>query len=143
MRLKEGKVPTETEIADIRQLVNYRNIVVDKKASTLFLRKTGHDHGPGRGGKGYAADKTAELFKKRGIKNGIIALAGDICVMGHRQDGRPWRIGVQHPREKDKTLAVLDLSDKSISTSGDYERFLIVGKEAVSSYHRPPDRETF
>ncbi len=124
MRLKEGKIPTDREIARIRPLVNYRNIEVDRKASTIFLKKPGMimDFG---GMKGYTADRAADVIRKRGITNAIIAVAGDIWVMGHREDGKPWKIGVQHPREKDKTLAVLDLSDKYISTSGDYERFVI------------------
>ncbi|HTP05593.1 MAG TPA: FAD:protein FMN transferase [Nitrospirota bacterium] len=132
MRLKEGKTPTDGEIARVRPLVNYRNIVIDKKASTIFLKKPGMimDFG---GMKGYTADRVADLFKKRGIDNAIIAVAGDIWVLGHREDGKPWRIGVQHPREHDKTLAVLDLSDKYISTSGDYERFVI--KENKRYHH--------
>ncbi len=128
MRLKEGRVPTDAEIARIRPLVNYRNIAIDKKASTIFLKKPDMilDFG---GMKGYTADRVRDLFQKRGIKNAVIAVAGDIWVMGHREDGKPWRIGVQHPRQKDKVLAVLDLSDKYISTSGDYERFFIVHKK--------------
>lgn len=124
MRLKEGKIPTDEEIARIRPLVDYRNIVVDRKASTIFLKKTGMimDFG---GMKGYMVDRTADVIKKRGITSAIIAVAGDIWVLGRREDGKPWRIGVQHPRLHDKTLAVLDLSDKYISTSGDYERFVI------------------
>jgi len=124
MRLKEGSVPTDKEIAKVRTLVDYRNIVVDRKVSTLFLKKPGMIMDLG-GMKGYLADRVADLMKKRGIKNAIIALAGDIWVLGRRDDGTPWRIGVQHPREHDKTLAVLEFSDKYISTSGDYERFVI------------------
>ncbi len=132
MRLKEGKTPTDAEIARVRPLVNYQNIVIDKKASTIFLKKPGMimDFG---GMKGYIADRVAYLFKKRGINNAIIAVAGDIWVLGHREDGKPWRIGVQHPRDHDKTLTVLDLSDKYISTSGDYERFVI--KENKRYHH--------
>ena len=138
MQLKKGTVPTDIEIDRIRPLVNYRNIVIDKKASTIFLKKTGMimDFG---GMKGYAADRVAGLIRERGIKNAIIAVAGDIWVLGHRKDGKPWRIGVQHPREKDKTLTVLDLSDKYISTSGDYERFVIREKKR---YHHIIDPRT-
>ena len=138
MRLKEGKVPTDEEIAKIKPLVNYRNIIIDKKASTIFLKKPGMimDFG---GMKGYMADRVADLFRKRGIANAIIAVAGDIWVLGHREDGSPWRIGVQHPREHDKTLTVLELSDKYISTSGDYERFVIREKKR---YHHIIDPRT-
>jgi len=138
MRLKEGTVPTDAEIARVRPLVNYRNIIIDKKASTIFLKKSGMimDFG---GMKGYIADRVADVIKKRGINNAIIAVAGDIWVLGHREDGQPWRIGVQHPREHDKTLTVLDLSDKYISTSGDYERFVIREKKR---YHHIIDPRT-
>jgi thiamine biosynthesis lipoprotein len=138
MRLKEGKVPTDAEIAKIKPLVNYRQIAIDKAASTIFLKKPGMimDFG---GMKGYTADRVAELFRKRGITNAIIAVAGDIWVLGRREDGSPWRIGVQHPREHDKTLTVLELSDKYISTSGDYERFVIREKKR---YHHIIDPRT-
>ncbi len=138
MRLKEGKVPADDEIARVRPLVNFRNIVVDRKASTIFLKKTGMimDFG---GMKGYMADRVADLFRKRGIRNAVIAVAGDIWALGRREDGSPWRIGVQHPREHDKTLTVLELSDKYVSTSGDYERFVIREKKR---YHHIIDPRT-
>lgn len=138
MRLKEGRIPTDSEIARIRALVDYRNIVIDKKASTIFLKNPGMivDFG---GMKGYMTDRVADLMKKRGINNAIIAVAGDIWVMGHREDGTPWRIGVQHPRDHDKILTVLELSDKYISTSGDYERFTIKEKKR---YHHIIDPRT-
>ena len=138
MRLKEGKVPTDGEIAGVRRLVNYRNIIVDKKASTIFLRREGMIMDLG-GMKGYIADQVADLFKRRGITNALIALAGDIWALGHREDGKPWRIGVQHPREKDRTLAVLELSDRYVCTSGDYERFVIREKKR---YHHIIDPRT-
>jgi len=128
MRLKEGKGPSDEEIAAVRPLVNYRNIVVDRAASTLFLKKKGMIMDLG-GMKGFIADRVADLMKRRGIQNALIALAGDIWALGHREGGGPWRIGVQHPREKDKTLTVLELSDKYVCTSGDYERFVIREKK--------------
>ncbi|MDA8099597.1 MAG: FAD:protein FMN transferase [Nitrospiraceae bacterium] len=138
MKLKENQIPTDAEIGRIRKLVDYRNIVADRKASTLFLKKKGMilDFG---GMKGYIADRVAEVVKKRRITNALIALAGDIWALGKREDGTPWRIGVQHPREKDKVLTVLELSDKYVSTSGDYERFVIREKKR---YHHIIDPRT-
>jgi len=138
MRLRNGAPPSDEEIRRVRQLVDYRNILIDEKASTLYLAKRGMIMDLG-GMKGYLADRVADLFRKRGIANAVIALAGDIWVMGRREDGSPWRIGVQHPREKDKIIAVLDLSDKYISTSGDYERYVIKEKKR---YHHIIDPRT-
>jgi thiamine biosynthesis lipoprotein len=138
MRLKEGAVPTDKEIAGVRPLVNYRNIVVDRKASTLFLKKQGMIMDLG-GMKGYIADRAAAVLRQRGANNALIALAGDIWALGLREDGKPWRIGVQHPRDQDKTITVLELSDKYICTSGDYERFVIREKKR---YHHIIDPRT-
>jgi len=138
MRLKEGKVPSEEELKNVLRLVDYRNIIIDEKASTIFLKRPGMIMDLG-GMKGYIADKVADLFKRQGIRNAVIALAGDIWALGHREDGKPWRIGVQHPRDKEKTLAVLELSDRYVCTSGDYERFVISGKKR---YHHIIDPRT-
>lgn len=139
MRLKEGTTPTDREIAEVRQRVGYRNVVIDKKASTVFLKRRNMILDLGGVAKGFVADAVAVLLEQRGIRNGIVALAGDIRVLGLRDDGLAWRIGVQHPRDPEQTLTVLELSDKSISTSGDYERFTIVqGKR----YHHIIDPRT-
>lgn len=139
MRLKEGRVPADEEIARVRQRVNYRNIVIDRKEGTLFLRKPNMVMDFGGVAKGYAADRAVDVLRKKGINDAIIAIAGDIRLIGRRADGKPWRVGVQHPREKGKTLAVLDLTDTYISTSGDYERYTIVQKKR---YHHIIDPRT-
>ncbi|MEK6742070.1 MAG: FAD:protein FMN transferase [Nitrospirota bacterium] len=138
MRLKEGKIPSDEEISRVRPRVNFRNISINKKDSTIFLKRSGMIMDLG-GMKGYIADQVAGLIKRRGITNALIALAGDIWALGHREDGKPWRIGVQHPREKDRTLAVLELSDQYVCTSGDYERFIIKEKKR---YHHIIDPRT-
>jgi len=139
MRLKEGRVPTDAEIANVLPLVNYRNVVVDRKTSTVFLRKRGMILDVGGSAKGYAADRVRELFLQSGVQNAVIAVAGDIWALGSREDGNPWRIGVQHPRDKNRVLTVLELRDRYISTSGDYERFVIQGKKR---YHHIIDPRT-
>jgi thiamine biosynthesis lipoprotein len=139
MHLRDGNVPTDEEIAGVLSRVNYRDVAVDKKKSTIFLKRSGMILDFGGVAKGYAADRAAAVLRSRGIENGIVSVAGDIRAMGRRDDGAPWRIGIQHPRDPKKTLAALDLSDRSISTSGDYERFRIVGKKR---YHHIIDPRT-
>jgi thiamine biosynthesis lipoprotein len=139
MRLKEGTVPSEKEIRAVLPRVNYKDILIDKKGPTIFLTKKGMIMDLGGCAKGYAADRAAEVLKKQGIMNALVAVAGDIRAMGKREDGKPWRIGVQHPREAGRLLTTLDLSDKSISTSGDYERFKIIKEKR---YHHIIDPRT-
>lgn len=139
MKLQEGATPTSGEIAGVRKKVGYQKLVINKDASTIFLTQPGMIMDFGGIAKGYAADRAAAVLRQRGINNALVAIAGDIRAMGRRADGTPWRIGVQHPREHDKTLTVLELSDQSISTSGDYERFTILKNKR---YHHILDPRT-
>ncbi len=77
--------------------------------------------------KGYALDRAAELLRNRGIHNALINIGGNILALGRHGD-RPWRVGIQHPR-KSGALATLDLNDgEAIGTSGDYQRYFMLGK---------------
>ena len=63
---------------------------------------------------------------KQGIRNALINIGGNILALGQHGD-RPWRVGIQHPR-KSGALATLDLHDgEAIGTSGDYQRYFMVG----------------
>jgi thiamine biosynthesis lipoprotein len=77
--------------------------------------------------KGYALDRAAEMLRKQGIRNALINIGGNILALGQHGD-RPWRVGIQHPR-KSGALATLDLHDgEAIGTSGDYQRYFMLGK---------------
>ena len=73
-----------------------------------------------------------EVLRRAGVKNASVNAGGDIRLIGDRR-GRPWRIGIQHPRDAEKVLATLSLQDTSVVTSGDYERFFI--KDGVRYHH--------
>lgn len=76
--------------------------------------------------KGYALDRAAELLRKQGIRNALINIGGNVMALG-QHGKRPWRVGIQHPR-KSGALASLDLHDgEAIGTSGDYQRYFMVG----------------
>jgi thiamine biosynthesis lipoprotein len=76
--------------------------------------------------KGYALDRAADLLRKQGIHNALINIGGNIIALG--QPGkRAWRVGIQHPR-KSGALAALELHDgEAIGTSGDYQRYFMLG----------------
>ncbi len=71
--------------------------------------------------KGYIIDKAAEYALKKGVVYGFINAGGDIRLLGDFPKNE--RIGIQHPRERNKVIAVLGLKEGAIVTSGDYERF--------------------
>lgn len=123
---KQKKIPSREAIAAVMDLVGYRHIVVDAAASTVYLDKKGVQIDLGGIIKGYAADRAAAVLREHGIKDGIVAVAGDIRLFGRQPDGRPWNIGIQHPRAADDDtalLATLHLDGGAISTSGDYQRY--------------------
>lgn len=123
---KQKKVPARESIDAAMDLVGYRHIVVDPGASTVYLDKKGVQIDLGGIIKGYAADRAAVVLRENGIEDGIIAVAGDIRLFGRQPDGRPWNIGIQHPRSADDEtalLATLHLDGGAISTSGDYQRY--------------------
>ena len=126
------RIPTSEELKEKLPLVNYKYIEIDEVKKTVFLKKPGMAIGLGAIAKGYAVDRAMQVLVNSGIKNAIVKAGGDMRVQG-TDDGKPWEIGIKHPRNKDKLLASLPLSNISISTSGDYERFFI--KDGVLYHH--------
>ncbi len=128
----KNRVPADEELKKRLPLINFRNIELGEKETTVFLKKKGMAIGLGAIAKGYAVDMAMKKIAGLGIKNAIVKAGGDMRVQG-TDDGGPWEIGIRHPRERDKLLAELPLSNISISTSGDYERFFI--KDGVLYHH--------
>lgn len=72
--------------------------------------------------KGYALDRAAAYLRQQGVKNALINIGGNIIALGQHGD-KPWRVGIQHPRQPG-AIAALDLPDGwAIGTSGDYQRY--------------------
>jgi FAD:protein FMN transferase len=72
--------------------------------------------------KGYAVDRAVELLRRAGVTNASVNAGGDLRLLGSRGE-RPWRIGIRHPRSADELLTTLEVSDRAVVTSGDYERY--------------------
>lgn len=126
------RVPTPEEVRERLPLVNYKNIILDNEEKKVFLKNSGMNIGLGAIAKGFAVDKAMQVLAKRGIKDAIVRAGGDMRVQG-TSEGSPWEIGIKHPRNKELLLAKLPLTNISISTSGDYERFFI--KDGVLYHH--------
>lgn len=129
-------MPDKNVIKEKLKATGYKNIVLDREQSTVFLKKKGMQIDLGGIIKGYIADKVADVLKKNGIKAGIVSAAGDIKTFGTKPDGSLWKVGIKNPRQKgdnNEIIAVVDLSDMAISTSGDYEKFFI--KDGIRYHH--------
>jgi thiamine biosynthesis lipoprotein len=86
--------------------------------------------------KGYAVDRAIDIIRQCGIGKAMVSAGGDSRILGDRV-GRPWIIGIQHPRNPEDIVLRLPLSDSAISTSGDYERFFIENGKRVHHIINP------
>jgi FAD:protein FMN transferase len=122
---KDDTIPDRGEVLKRLPLINYRDLFVDDRAGTAFLKRKGMRVNLGGIGKGYATDRAAAILRARGLRDFMIQAGGDLYAAGRRGD-RPWRVGIRDPRgPADRSFAALDLSDSTFSTSGDYERFFM------------------
>ena len=139
---EKGHIPPNKEIDRLLPAVSYKNIVISKsvdpkKPSTVFLKNTQTQIDLGAIGKGYAVDKALEIIKKFGIDNACVNLGGNIYVLGASAGKNTWKIGVQHPRNKDEILGYLELKNEATATSGDYERFFEIKGKRYSHIINP------
>jgi thiamine biosynthesis lipoprotein len=80
--------------------------------------------------KGYAVDEALKVIENLGIEHALIAAAGDISTLGTKPSGEPWSIALVNPDDTSQTLATFQFADKSVSTSGNYERYFSPDKKA-------------
>lgn len=123
--LPEAKVPTEKEIDEKLKSVGYEDLQLNEKDNSIFLKKEGMIIDLGAIAKGYTADAVAEVLREEGVSSAIINLGGNVLALGTRPDGLPWNIGVQNPFDaRGQILGTIEVKDKSVVTSGIYERFI-------------------
>jgi thiamine biosynthesis lipoprotein len=123
---REVVLPDEKTIKDLLKLVNYNDIFINEKDTTVFLPTKGMSIDLGGIAKGYAVDRASAVLKKLGITNFIIKAGGDIYVSGTKEENTLWKVGIKDPRHSNDIIAKFDLKDYAVSTSGDYERFKII-----------------
>ncbi|MFZ5868717.1 MAG: FAD:protein FMN transferase [Thermodesulfobacteriota bacterium] len=135
----EPRLPTQAEIDSALSKVGWKHVRVDRSASTVDLPESGMSLDLGGIAKGYALNRAAAVLKEMGIRSALVNAGGDIIAIGEKSSGRPWRIGVQDPRDQKGILAVVELKDRAIVTSGDYERVFFINDER---YHHILDPKT-
>jgi thiamine biosynthesis lipoprotein len=87
---------------------------------------------------GYAVDLAIDTLRRWGIRDALVNVSGDIFALGHAPDGSPWRIGVRSPFEPGSVIAEVEITDRAIATSGDYEQFFM---HRGQRYHHLMDPE--
>jgi len=126
---KSPRVPGKEQIAGCLKDVDYRHLEI--RDGRLIKHKNSVKIDLGAIAKGYAVGEAVKVLKNAGIKSALIDAGGDIYALG-KLNGKDWKVGIRKPRG-DGMLGVLDATDISMATSGDYERFFM--ENGVRSHH--------
>jgi len=126
-----AQMPSKEAIKKSVAKVGYKDIVVDPKNSTVFLKNKGMKIGFGAIGKGYAADKAKKLLISNGVSGGIINASGDINSWGSKPSGSSWQVAITNPLNKNKAFAMLPIKD-AVVTSGNYEKYVTFNSRRYS-----------
>lgn len=125
-------LPSAAEALQSVHLIDYRNIVLDPENQTVFLKEKGMRIGFGGIGKGYAAEMAKRKLIDHNVKSGIINASGDLACWGLQPNGKQWTIGIVNPDQPDSIFSYLEISGKAVATSGNYEKFILIGGKKYS-----------
>lgn len=136
---KDARVPAPSEIKSAIKKVNYKWIKLNEKENSVTLLKEGMKLDLGGIAKGYAADEIRKIIQE-GSSSAYINLGGNVLVVGTKPDGTLWNIGIQDPRKnRGRVMASIKTGDKTIVTSGNYERYF---EKEGKLYHHILDPDT-
>jgi thiamine biosynthesis lipoprotein len=127
---ESDRPPSEAEIEQARKRVGpgrLRILAAGKQNRMVVLPPGGVQLDLGAIAKGYAVDRVRAMLRERGVSSALVVLGGDIGAFGDK-DGRPWRIGIQHPRDDRAVWGTVDGSGElRVSTSGNYRQPIAIG----------------
>lgn len=118
---EDPKVPDDADIQKVLPLCSSDGVTIDGQDITLPSDDIQFD--VGAIAKGYIADRLKDFLVKKGVNSAIINLGGNILCIGSKPDGTPFKVGIQKPfADRNETEAVMDITGKSVVSSGIYER---------------------
>ncbi len=131
----KAQVPPTAELQEAATHCDLSKVIVDDAAGTIYLEEKGMVLDLGAVAKGYACELVAQDLQKAGLVSCIVDGGGNIRIVGRPADGirQRWGVGIQDPNadtSSDSSAVSLDivfLHDESFVTSGDYERYYMVG----------------
>lgn len=134
------KVPTIEEITEAKNHIDLDQLEISEDNKTAFIKDSKMLVDLGGIAKGYSVDEAVRILKENGVTSGIVNLGGDVYALGTKVDGTDWRVGINNPEiGENNSIARISVSNKSVVTSGDYERYFI---ENDVRYHHIIDPET-
>ncbi len=123
-----GRLPSEEELARVRGQVGWQRVALDPARRSVRFLAPGVELDPGGIGKGYALDRVAALLREAGVKAALLASgSSSIYAVGAPPGKAGWTVRVPDPLDRSRALSEVVLKDRSLSTSGNYEKFFRVG----------------
>ena len=120
---EDPQVPKDSLIQAALPKCDYHNISVDKDKNEITLKTDATAIELGAIAKGYIADRLKDYLISQNVKSAIINLGGNVLCIGGKPDNSAFKIGIQKPfADRSETIAVMDIRDKSVVSSGIYER---------------------
>ncbi|MFA9423790.1 MAG: FAD:protein FMN transferase, partial [Sedimentibacter sp.] len=141
-----AKIPPMEDLLKANEHTDINKVIVDVENSTVYLNDPLMSLDVGAVAKGYATEIVVQEMIKEGFTSGIISAGGNIRTFGKPLDGirNKWGVGVQNPESAigNSEISVLEtvyINNASVVTSGDYQRFYMVGDKRI---HHLIDPET-
>jgi len=131
-RVARGELRESDAHPDIREVIDDCEAVWVKSGGAFDIRNHRPDGllDPTGLVKGWSVDRAGSMMLASGAADWSLNAGGDILVRGSPRTGDAWRIGIQHPRQRDAVAAVVIGTDLAVATSGNYER----GEHIVDPY---------
>lgn len=124
------KVLSEKKVKELKTLVDYEDVILNENNLSVMLLRENQKIDLGGIAKGYIADKIIEFYKENNINSAIINIGGNIKVLGKKDHDSLWSVGIYEPKKhSEKCICSIEVEDKSVVTSGAYERAFIYKDE--------------
>lgn len=129
--------PNKTTVKKVLSPVNYKNVILDATAQTVFLKEKGMRVGFGANSKGYAADRAKYILQMAGVSSGIINAGGDLLTWGAQPNHEPWTIATADPSQKNLPFANVDISNMAVATSVNTDKYAAINSTRPLSTINP------
>jgi len=121
-RINRGELRRADAHPDVRQVLERCDRLRDETDGYFDMRTPNGAIDPAGLVKGWAIDRAAAILDDAGLHNYAVSGGGDMRVLGRAIPDLAWRVGIQHPLERQQVAAVVETTNLAIATSGAYAR---------------------
>lgn len=131
-KAEKPEAPSRERVAKALSLVGCDRVKLDLGGKKILLPSVGMGIDLGGIAKGLAVDNAVKILRERGVKSAMMVGAGNMAFIGFPPERDFWRIGIRHPRDRDREIGTLEITNGAVATSGDYERYVIINGQRYS-----------